>query len=112
MSVTTIQATGLKGCRTRTLAMSSAVRNNAARSRYELDVDGDIAYANYRMRDGAVEITHTETPAALRGRGIGEKIVLGALEQIRAQGLKVRPLCSFARHVMAQHSEVQNLLVR
>jgi len=92
--------------------MSSAVRNNAARSRYELDVDGDIAYANYRMRDGAVEITHTETPAALRGRGIGEKIVLGALEQIRAQGLKVRPLCSFARHVMAQHSEVQNLLVR
>jgi predicted GNAT family acetyltransferase len=90
----------------------SAVRNNAAQSRYELDVDGDIAYANYRIRDGVVEITHTETPAALRGRGIGAKVVLGALEQIRVEGLKVRPLCSFARHVIAQHPAVQDLLAR
>ena len=92
--------------------MVSAVRNNPARSRYELDVDGDIAYANYRMRNGVVEITHTETPAALRGRGIGEKVMLGALEQIRTEGLKVKPLCSFARHVIAQHPEAQDLLAR
>ncbi len=90
--------------------MPSAVRQNAARSRFELDIDGHVAFANYRAAGGGVAITHTETPAELRGRVIGAQVVLGALSQIRAQGLKVRPLCSFARHVMAQHPETQDLL--
>ncbi|MGE3869975.1 MAG: GNAT family N-acetyltransferase, partial [Pseudorhodoplanes sp.] len=54
--------------------------------------------------------THTETPAALRGRGIGERVVLGTLEQARAQKLRVRPLWSFVRHVMAQHPQFDDLL--
>ncbi len=62
------------------------VRNNTALSRYELDVDGAIAFANYRLAPGIVVITHTETPPALRGRGIASKLVQGALEQIRADG--------------------------
>jgi uncharacterized protein len=92
--------------------MSSAVRQNTARSRFELDVGGHIAFASYHISDGVVAITHTETPPALRGRGIGSQLVLGALAHIRAQGLKVRPLCSFARHVIAQHPDVQDLLAR
>ena len=90
--------------------MPSPIRQNTARSRFELDVDGHVAFADYRTADGVVAITHTETPAALRGRGIGAQVVLGALSHIRAQGLKVRLLCSFARHVMAQHPETQDLL--
>ncbi len=63
------------------------VRNNTALSRYELDVDGTVAFADYRLSPGKVTITHTETPRALRGRGIASKLVQGALEQIRADGL-------------------------
>jgi predicted GNAT family acetyltransferase len=55
-------------------------------------------------------MTHTETPQALRGGGIGERVVTGALDQARAQGLKVRPLCSFVRHVIAQHPEYSDLV--
>ena len=90
--------------------MSPSVRQNTARSRFELDVDGHVAFASYHIAGGVVAITHTETPAALRGRGIGSQLVLGALAHIRAQGLKVRPLCSFARHVIARHPEVRDLL--
>jgi predicted GNAT family acetyltransferase len=90
--------------------MSGAVHQNTARSRFELDVGGYVAFANYRINDGVVAITHTETPPALRQRGIGSQLVLGALDRIREQGLKVRPLCSFARYVMTQHPEVQDLL--
>jgi predicted GNAT family acetyltransferase len=43
------------------------VRNNAELSRYELDVGGALAFANYRLLPGVVVITHTETPPALRG---------------------------------------------
>ena len=89
---------------------SGAVRQNTARSRFELEVDGHIAFANYRRDDGVVAITHTEVPPALRERGIGSRLVLGAMELARSQGLKVRPLCSFARYVIAQHPELRDLV--
>lgn len=87
---------------------SSSVRQNTALSRFELDVDGHTAFANYRIVDGVIAITHTEVPPALRERGIGSRLVLGTVEVARIQGLKVRPLCSFARFVIAQHPEVQD----
>ncbi len=79
-------------------------------ARFDLNVDGHIAFATYRNTAGVIAITHTEVPAALRERGIGSKLVLEMLAQIRAQNLKVRPLCSFARHVIAQHPEHRDLL--
>jgi predicted GNAT family acetyltransferase len=53
----------------------AAVRDNKAQNRFELDVDGDVAFANYRIIPSAVIITHTETPRALRGRGIASELV-------------------------------------
>lgn len=88
----------------------SAVRQNPALSRFELDVEGATAFLDYRIVGEDILMTHTETPSALRGRGIGEKLVLGALEKTRADGLKVRPLCSFVRHVLAEHPEFQALV--
>ncbi len=58
-------------------------------SRFEMDVDGATAFANYRVVPGAIVITHTETPQALRGRGIASQLVEGALELIEAKGNKV-----------------------
>ncbi|CAN5167613.1 GNAT family N-acetyltransferase [soil metagenome] len=81
------------------------VRNNTALNRYELDVDGEIAFADYRLVPGKVIITHTETPRALRGRGIASKLVQGALEQIRADGLKVVAGCGFVVDYLEKHSE-------
>ena len=49
---------------------ASAVRDNKPLSRFELDVEDGVAFANYRQLSGNVIITHTETPRALRGRGI------------------------------------------
>src|SRR5947209_20606684 len=79
-------------------------------ARFELEVDGHTAFANYRNIDGVIAITHTEVPAALRERGVGSRLVLAMLGEARAQNLKVRPLCSFARFVIAQHPEYLDLL--
>ena len=79
-------------------------------ARFDLDVDGHTAFANYRNLDGVIAITHTEVPWELRERGIGSRLVLAMLEEIRAQNLKVRPLCSFARFVIAQHPEYGDLV--
>jgi hypothetical protein len=61
-------------------ATSAVVGQNTARSRFELEIDGHIAFANYRITDGVVAITYTETPPALalRERGVGSQLVLGA----------------------------------
>ena len=53
----------------------AAVRDNKERHRFELDVEGGVAFANYRPTPQAVIITHTETPPALRGRGMGGDIL-------------------------------------
>ena len=88
---------------------TTAVRNNAALSRYELDVNGAIAFANYRLAPGKVIITHTETPPALRGRGIASTLVQGALEQIRANGLKVVAGCGFVVDYLQKHPEYADI---
>ena len=64
----------------------AAVHDNKALSRFEMEAEGEIAFANYRLAPGKVIITHTETPRALRGRGIASELVKGALNLIRADG--------------------------
>jgi uncharacterized protein len=87
----------------------SNVRDNTALSRFELDVEGAVAFANYRRAPGAVIITHTETPRALRGRGIASDLVRGALELIRADGLKVVAGCGFVVDYLRKHPEFADL---
>ncbi|HVX79559.1 MAG TPA: GNAT family N-acetyltransferase [Bradyrhizobium sp.] len=92
--------------------MSSAenqVRDNKSRQRFELDVDGAMAFANYRLAPGSVIITHTETPPVLRGRGIASKLVEGALQMIRAEGLKVIAGCSFVVDYLEKHPEYSDI---
>ena len=87
----------------------SAVRDNKAKSRFELDVEGAMAFANYRLSPDTVIITHTETPRALRGRGIASQLVKGALEIIRADGLKVVAGCGFVVDYLQKHPEYADL---
>ena len=85
------------------------VRDNKAQSRFELDVEGGVAFANYRVTPSTVIITHTETPRALRGRGIASELVKGALELIRADGLKVVAGCGFVVDYLGKHPEFTDL---
>ena len=87
----------------------SPVRNNTTLHRYELDVGEAMAFANYRLAPGVVIITHTETPPVLRGRGIASRLVKGALEQIRADGLKVVAGCSFVADYLRDHPEFSDI---
>lgn len=90
--------------------MAGSLRNNAARSRYELDLEGGTAFAVYRTSPGVVTIVHSEVPAALRGSGVGSAFVREVLEEVRRQGLKVVPQCGFVRAFMARNPEFNDLL--
>jgi predicted GNAT family acetyltransferase len=88
----------------------SPVRQNTALSRFECDADGATAVACYRLSGGVMTFTHTEVPEPLRGHGIAGRLVRGALEAARAQGLEVVALCPYVSAYIARHPEFQDLV--
>ena len=90
--------------------MTAAVRDNKDRNRFELDVGNELAFANYRLTPSAVIITHTETPRALRGRGIASELIRGALDLIRHDGKKVIAGCGFVVDYLERHPEDADLV--
>jgi predicted GNAT family acetyltransferase len=57
-----------------------------------------------------VIITHTETPRALRGRGIASELVKGALELIRTDRRKVIAGCAFVVDYLRKHPEYGDIV--
>ena len=87
-----------------------AITHDVARSSFEAQVDGGVAECVYRLQGGVMNIVHTEVPPASEGRGIAATLVRAALAHARAQGLRVRPSCSYVRTYMRRHPETQDLL--
>ena len=90
--------------------MSDGVRNNTSLNRFELDIDGQQAVAYYRTTPGVITFVHNEVPQALSGQGVATRLIRGALEMVRAQGLKVVPQCPFVSAFMGKHPEYNDLL--
>jgi len=91
-------------------APPTTARHAAEHSRFEATVNGQLCIAQYRLIDGVMWLTHTEVPAALRGRGHAARVVKAALDHARAHGLKVRPACSYVHSYMRRHPEAHDLM--
>jgi predicted GNAT family acetyltransferase len=85
------------------------VRHNAAASRYEAEVAGHLAVAEYVVDGGRMVFTHTRVPPELRDQGIAEKLVRAALEAARLQGRRVVPQCSYVARFLQRNPEFQSL---
>ena len=90
--------------------MNLHIEHQPERGRFQAIVEGRACVADYRLADGVITITHTEVPPPLEGRGIAGELVQALLDHARTQGLKVRPLCSYARAYMRRHPGTANLL--
>lgn len=92
------------------MANDLPVRHNNAANRYEIEIDGRLAVAEYEMVDGQQVFTHTLVPEELRGRGLAERLVRTALNDARAAGRKVVPACSYVDVFIKRNKEFQDLL--
>lgn len=87
--------------------------DGASKGRYRLVVDGMEAEMTYsRAGEGLIIIDHTEVPAGLRGRKVGERLVRQAIEDARRDGIAIIPLCPFAKAQIGRHPEWQDVLRR
>jgi predicted GNAT family acetyltransferase len=89
---------------------STAVIDNRSASRFELALDGAMAFVDYRRHDGVVALVHAEVPTRFEGRGVGSALVRGSLDLLRKEGSKALPQCSFVRAYIQRHPEYQDLL--
>ena len=87
------------------------VRDNPAAGRYEAVVEDEVAGSLfYREREGALILVHTEVEEGYEGQGVGGRLVAGTLDDVRARGLSVVPLCPFARGYIERHPEYADLV--
>ncbi len=91
--------------------MSREVRRNEQQSRYEMVVDGEVAgFADYIDRDGVRMFPHTVTSPQHRGQGVAGEVVRAALDEARADGVKVVPACSYVADYIDRHPEYADLV--
>lgn len=88
----------------------SAVVDNTAQSRFELKSGAETAFLAYSKMQNRIRLIHTEVPVALRGTGVGSKLVEGALRLADQGGLKVIPQCPFVVEFLKRHPEDLHLV--
>jgi uncharacterized protein len=85
--------------------------DNTARHRYELEVDGHVAFVSYARSEERLKLVHTEVPRALAGRGVGSRLARLVLEEARRRrGVRVVPECPFMASFIERHQEFADLI--
>ncbi|WP_282692548.1 GNAT family N-acetyltransferase [Streptomyces sp. CC208A] len=90
---------------------SPAVRRVDERHRYEILVDGVRAgLTAYRDRDDRRVFFHTEVDDAYAGQGLAGILVEQALNDVRASGMRIVPVCPYVAKFLKKHEEFADLV--
>jgi predicted GNAT family acetyltransferase len=73
-----------------------AITDNCDASRYEMQVEGHLAIADYRLEGSKLYVTHVMVPPELRGGGVAAKLMAGVVADATQRGLEIVPICSYA----------------
>jgi uncharacterized protein len=60
--------------------------------------------------DDRILIEHTEVSQQLNGQGVGKQLVTAAVQFAREQGIKIVPLCPFAKSVFERNPQFRDVL--
>ena len=97
-------------------AMSAQITHNPAQQRFEARLSPQtglaehLAVCEYRQLGQLLVLHHTEVPSELQGQGLAADLVAAALDWARAQGMLVRPSCSYVALYMRRHPATLDLL--
>jgi predicted GNAT family acetyltransferase len=83
---------------------------NETTHRFEVTLERETAFAEYKLEPGVIVLPHTVVPEALGGRGIASALIRAGLGYAREHGLKVKPICPFVAGYIEKHPEVQDLV--
>ena len=85
--------------------------DNHALSRYEIEVNGELAgFSVYQRRGGMLIFTETVVDPRFQGRGVGTRLVAAALADAERRELRVMPRCSFIQNFLRLQPDPRSAL--
>lgn len=86
--------------------MEYKIEHQPEQKLFKTEVEGRIAFVQYRLLNGGLDIIHTIVPRPLEGQGIAAALVKAAYDYAVANGLKPKATCSYAVAWLQRHPEV------
>lgn len=88
------------------------LEDNGSKGRYFIRTPaGEEAEMTFtKVGERQIIIDHTEVPDVFRGQGAGLRLVTRAVEEARAAGKTIIPLCPFAAAQFRRHPEWADVL--
>jgi len=78
---------------------------------FAVDEQGDLlCEIIFPVEEETASINRTDVSEVLRGQGVANQLMEAAVRQIEEDGLKVRPVCSYAVKWFENHPEKRGLL--
>lgn len=84
---------------------------SGGRGRFFVITPAGEAELTYRVQDARMVIDRTFTPPAMRGKNVAMRLLERAVEEARARGLKIVPLCSYAEAAGRRRKDWADLFV-
>jgi len=79
-------------------------------TREEGGPEAELTYS--RVSPSHIIIDHTSVPDAYRGKGVGVALVEHAVQEARASGTRITPLCPFAAAQFRRHRDWHDVLAQ
>ncbi len=84
----------------------SAVVDNSRTARFELQEQGELAWASYHVEGSTLFIDDVFSPPALRGQGTAGRLMAGVVEAATGKSQKIVPICGYAATWLARHNRM------
>jgi predicted GNAT family acetyltransferase len=92
--------------------MEYNIVNNKERSRFEVLLNTEYAFVDYRWHNKNLAIMHTEVPKEYEGKGIAAVIVKYVLEYAKKEGVKILVYCPYTAMYIKRHPEYNELVAK
>lgn len=86
------------------------VIKNEKTARFELTVDGYIAFIDYKQEGEAIKLIHTEVPEELAGKGIAVALVEKTLVYLEEHKNSLFPYCPYVFAYIKRHPEWKRIV--
>lgn len=87
-------------------------KQTGGKGKFFLEQEGEVmAEMTYTMPAvNKMIIDHTEVDDELRGQNVGYNLVKASVEYARMNGIKIIPLCPFAKSIFDKRAELRDVL--
>ena len=88
-----------------------SISDNQQNQQFEIFIDEDRAWLEYRIKDNALYLMHTEVPENMAGKGVASALAAHAFNYARAHHMKIKAYCPFVVTWLKKHPEQMDIVI-